>query len=121
MTKLQVAKFSDLVDRTPHGVTVRGHDLVLIRFDEQVSVLSGRCPHRGARLSKASIEGDRLVCGSHGWDFHYRDGTSPACPEDNLRQFVATIDDDTVTIDEADFEAWAKTHTETFDPDELMI
>ena len=27
------------------------------------------CPHRGARLSAATIEGDRLVCCYHGWQF----------------------------------------------------
>lgn len=116
-------KFSELCDCKPYGVSVRGQDLIVIRFDDRVSVLSGRCPHRGARLANAKVEGELLVCGSHGWDFRYEDGTSPSSPEDSLRQFVARIDReaDSIWIDEADFERWAANHAEVFDPDELMI
>ncbi len=122
-TRLDLAKYSDLVEREPHGVCVRGRDLILIRHGDQVSVLSGRCPHRGARLAEAKIDGDLLVCGSHGWDFRYQDGTSPSSPEDSLRQFAARIDldEDAVWIDAVDFERWAQTHPEVFDPDELLI
>ncbi|NOY94251.1 MAG: Rieske (2Fe-2S) protein [Deltaproteobacteria bacterium] len=121
--RLELAKYSELTELEPHGVCVQGRDLILIRHGDQVAVLSGRCPHRGARLAEAKIDGDLLVCGSHGWDFHYRDGTSPSNPEDNLRQFSARIDldADVVWIDEADFERWAETYQEVFDPDELMI
>jgi len=117
------ANFSELNDRRPHGVSLRGQDLIVIRFDDRVSVLSGRCPHRGARLVNAKVEGELLVCGSHGWDFRYEDGVSPSSPEDSLRQFIARIDHETdsISIDEADFERWAASHEEIFDPDELMI
>jgi len=123
MSRIEVAKFSELPDRKPHGVCIEGRDLIVIRFGEQVSVLSGRCPHRGARLAKATVEGDLLVCGSHGWDFRYEDGTSPSSPEDNLRSFEAQIDVDAdkVWIDGDDFRRWSDAHEEVFDPDELMI
>ncbi|HDL42360.1 MAG TPA: Rieske (2Fe-2S) protein, partial [Actinobacteria bacterium] len=62
----------------PHGVVVNGLDLVVVRWpgEENVSVLYGRCLHRGALLGDASVEGDDIVCGLHGWDFQYRTGIS---------------------------------------------
>jgi len=59
---IRVASYSELPQRAPHGIALRGRDLIAIRFEDQVTVLSGRCPHRGARLANAKIEGDLLVC-----------------------------------------------------------
>ena len=44
-------------------------DLVVIRYDESVSVLYGRCLHRGALLSGGKVEGDNFICGLHHWDY----------------------------------------------------
>ena len=45
MKKLPIAKISDLGDRQPVHALVANVDLVMIRHDDQVSVLYGRC-HR---------------------------------------------------------------------------
>lgn len=41
----------------------------------QAVLTEAYCPHRGARLSAATIEGERLVCCYHGWQF----SSSGAC------------------------------------------
>ena len=43
--------WAGLGDRTPVAAFVDGVDLVVVRWDEQHSVLSGRCRHRGALLA----------------------------------------------------------------------
>ncbi len=43
-----VATFSDLQDRKPVYALAGEVDLVVIRYDDLVSVLYGRCLHRGA-------------------------------------------------------------------------
>lgn len=121
--RLDVVAFSGLQDRQIVAVALRGRDLIVVRYGDEVSVLSGRCPHRGARLANATIEDERVVCGSHGWDFRYRDGVSPGSPDDRLRSFTAHIDHDAdvVWIGEADFLRWHDASPEVFDPDELLI
>ena len=54
--RVQVATWSDLEDRSPAYALVAGVDLVLIRFDDQVSVMFGRCHHRGALLADGRVE-----------------------------------------------------------------
>ena len=49
-----------------------GTDLVVIKFGKDVSVLYGRCLHRGALLADGFIRGNNLICGLHNWD--YRNG-----------------------------------------------
>jgi phenylpropionate dioxygenase-like ring-hydroxylating dioxygenase large terminal subunit len=66
--RLVIARWSELKDREPAPAQVAGVDLVVIRYDGQVSVLYGRCHHRGALLSDGRIEGDNLICGLHDWD-----------------------------------------------------
>jgi len=78
----QVAVWSELVDRHPTYALVANVDLVVIRYDEQVSVLYGRCLHRGALLSDGYIQGDDLICGLHQWDYRYDSGVSAYRNED---------------------------------------
>ena len=65
---VKIAEFSKLEDRNPTYALVENTDLVVIRFDEQVSVLYGRCLHRGALLSDGHVDkNDNLICGVHNW------------------------------------------------------
>jgi len=59
----QIATWSDLPDREPIHARVEGVDLVVIRYDDEVSVLYGRCLHRGVLLGDGYVEGQNLICG----------------------------------------------------------
>ena len=71
---IKILKFEDLVDRKPKYQQINGLDLVLVRYDENVSVLYGRCLHRGALMADGYIEGDNIICGVHGWDYRFDTG-----------------------------------------------
>ena len=55
--KTKVASWSTLSDRKPQYALVANVDLVVTRYDDSVSVLYGRCLHRGALLSDGLGEG----------------------------------------------------------------
>ena len=57
MRRVQIAKFSELEDRRPIHALVGNVDLVIVRYDDEVSVLYGRCLHRGALLADGHIDG----------------------------------------------------------------
>ena len=69
MNKLAIKKWEELEDRIPEHAIVADVDLVVVRFDELVSVLYGRCAHRGALMSDGSVDGANLICGVDGWDY----------------------------------------------------
>ena len=69
MNKRVICEFDELEDRKPAHALVAGVDLVVTRFDDRVSVLYGRCAHRGALMSDGHVDGDNLICGLHGWDY----------------------------------------------------
>ncbi len=108
MTPLRIAELSELADRKPAGALVDNTDLVIIRYDDEVSVLYGRCLHRGALLEDGSVRGDDIVCGLHGWDYRFRTGVSAYKNDEVLEKFTAWVEDGGVYVnaDEiADFEA----------------
>ena len=78
MTKTKIAVWSDLAPDQPAYALVANVDLVMVRWpdEDKVSVLFGRCLHRGALLADGHVEGENLICGVHSWDYRYRTGVS---------------------------------------------
>ncbi len=119
---VKVATWSELEDRTPVYALVGGVDLVVIRYDDQVSVLYGRCLHRGALLADGSINGPNLICAVHGWDYRYDTGVSEYNNEEALGKFEARIDleDDAVYVDEEAVGAWARKNPQPYHRDRYL-
>jgi len=120
--KAPVAKWSELEDRTPTYALVAGVDLVVLRYDDEVSVLYGRCLHRGALMADARVEGDNLICGLHGWDYRYDTGVSSYNNTEVLQKFRAWIDldADAVLVDESEIRAWAEKSPQPYDRDAYL-
>lgn len=117
MKPVQIADWNTLGDREPTHALVADVDLVLVRADDEVSVLYGRCLHRGAMLADGSIQGRDLICGVHGWDFRYDTGVSAYDPSERLKKFNAWVEDEAVWVDEDEIGAWAQDNPQPFDRD----
>ena len=117
MKALALCAFDELANRSPAHALVAGVDLVIIRYDDAVSVLYGRCAHRGALMSDGYIEGDNLICGLHGWDYRVDTGVSEYNNSEVLPKFNAWIDDGQVLVDEDEIAAWAAEHPQPYKRD----
>ncbi len=120
MNKIKLANYNELKDKTPTAHQVNGLDLVTIRYDDKVSVLYGRCLHRGALLADGHIDGENLICGVHGWDFRYDTGVSEYDNDEALPKFFAEVREDTVWIDEDEINAYLEKHPQPFNRDEYL-
>ena len=117
MKTISVALWNELEDRLPAHAIVANVDLVIVRFDDSVSVLYGRCAHRAALMSDGHVEGDNLVCGVHGWDYRVDTGISEYNNSETLPKFEAWIEDGNVLVDEDAIETWAKQHPQPYNRD----
>ncbi|MHC4991356.1 MAG: glutamate synthase-related protein [Planctomycetota bacterium] len=106
--RVKIATWSQLTDREPAHAVVANVDLVIVRYDDRVSVLYGRCLHRGALLGDGHVDGPNLICGVHGWDYRYDTGVSEYNNEERLHKFGSWIDleEDAVFVDEQELQAW---------------
>jgi nitrite reductase/ring-hydroxylating ferredoxin subunit len=120
MKKVEICKFSVLKDKVPHYALVEEIDLVVVRYDDQVSVLYGRCHHRGALLADGYIDGDNIICGVHNWDYRYDTGVSEYNNEEMLHKFTTVIEDDSVFVDLDEIQAYRKDNPPVFNRDEYL-
>ena len=112
-----IASWSELADRTPTGALVEGVDLVIVRYDDDHSVLHGRCVHRGALMADGSIVGDDIVCGVHGWDYRYTTGVSGYNEDERLHKFGSWVEDDSLFVDADEIAEWLVDHPQPWNRD----
>jgi glutamate synthase domain-containing protein 2 len=136
---VNIATLAELPENEPSYALVLNTDLVVIRRGDIVSVLYGRCLHRGALLSDGHIAGDNLICGVHEWDYRWDTGISEYAPDERLHKFSVALHKGDVYVDEkevAEFEdkvipsrfnreeylgTYADTHPEDTEPYTLYI
>ncbi len=117
MQKQRIAEWNELEDKKPAYALAANVDLVVIRHDDQVSVLYGRCLHRGALLADGDVVGEDLICGVHQWDYRYETGVSAYSNEEALEKFSAWVEDSGVWVDADEIAAWEKEHPQAWDRD----
>ncbi|MBE1284384.1 MAG: Rieske 2Fe-2S domain-containing protein [Rhodobacteraceae bacterium] len=114
MQKATVARYDDLKDRKPEYALVGEVDLVVVRFDNEVSVFYGRCLHRGALMSDGFVRGNNLMCGLHFWDYRLDSGVSEYANDEVLPKFTSWIENGEVLVDADEIEAWALENPQPF-------
>ncbi|MFQ5527696.1 MAG: glutamate synthase-related protein [Thermoanaerobaculia bacterium] len=114
MNKVRIADWDSLADREPAHALVANVDLVVVRFDDDVSVLYGRCQHRGALMADGFVRGKDLVCGIHYWDYQFESGVSSYDPQERLYKFQSWLDEGGVWVDEDEIAAWEENNPQPY-------
>ncbi len=112
---IAIANFAELGDREPAGALVGNVDLVIVRQDDDVTVLYGRCLHRGALMSDGHVSGEDLICGVHGWDYRVTTGISAYNNAERLPVFGSWIEEGQVMVDAAEIAAWEADNPQPYD------
>src|SRR6266849_6633926 len=120
MNRVAIAEWSTLRDRVPAYALVANVDLVVIRYGDDVSVLYGRCLHRGALLADGSVDGDNLICGLHNWDYRIQTGISEYNNAEALAKFNCWIENGKVFVDGDEIAAWTKDHPQPYRRDAYL-
>ena len=120
MNKQTVAQLSTLPDRKPVYALVGEVDLVVVRFDDEVSVFYGRCLHRGALMSDGFVSGNNLMCGLHYWDYRLDSGVSEYANDEALPKFKSWMEGDDIVVDADEINEWAKANPQPFKRDNYL-
>jgi glutamate synthase domain-containing protein 2 len=120
MSLIKSLNFSELEEKEPTHFQIHGLDLVFIKYGDSISVLYGRCLHRGALLSDGYIDGNNLICGVHFWDYRYDTGVSEYNNEEALYKFKSKIKDDYIWLDENEIKQYLTDHPQPFNRDEYQ-
>ncbi len=112
----KIVEWAALEDRSPAGARVGEVDLVVVRWDDNHSVLYGRCLHRGALMCDGRVSGRDLICGLHSWDYRVETGVSAYANSERLQRFSSWLEDGWVHVDADEIAAWARDHPQPWDP-----
>lgn len=89
-------------DALPRGRAVKystgGRPLLLYRDDEGVRAYKAYCPHQGMELMDSGIEGKRVTCRQHGWQFILPEGTCTMVPRCRLAALAVEVTDGRVRV-----------------------
>ncbi len=118
--QIEVGRLSEFVEKEPSHKVIKGLDLVVVKYGQNISVLYGRCLHRGALMSDGYVDGHNLICGLHGWDYRIDTGVSEYNNEEVLQKFEATIVDDVVLVNEEDIDDFLEKNPQPFNRDEYL-
>jgi nitrite reductase (NADH) small subunit/3-phenylpropionate/trans-cinnamate dioxygenase ferredoxin subunit len=69
-------------------------EIAIFNQDGQYYAISNTCIHKGAPLSKGSIEGDIVTCAWHGWKYCVKNGMSPHKGGDSVNSYRVKIDNE---------------------------
>jgi glutamate synthase domain-containing protein 2/nitrite reductase/ring-hydroxylating ferredoxin subunit len=120
--KEKVADWGSLEPAKPAHALVENVDLVIVKWADatDVSVLYGRCLHRGALLADGYVRGEDLICGVHNWDYGYKSGISSYNHSERLHKFNAWIENDAVWVDADEVAAWERDNPQAYDRDAYL-
>jgi len=111
---LKIGNISDLKDKIPAHALVHNTDLVIIKYGAEISILYGRCHHRGALLADGHIQGHNLICGVHNWDYRMDTGVSEYNNDEALHKFTPIIENDELFVAEQEILAFEKNYPQPF-------
>ncbi len=120
MSKVSVARYDAIDDRKPQYALVGEVDLVVVKFDDQVSVMYGRCLHRGALMADGFVRGNDLICGVHHWDYRLDTGVSAYSNSEKLHKFSSWVEDGEVLVESDEIAAWAADNPQPFNRDDYL-
>ena len=64
-----VAPVGHITEGRPMRVDIGEFAFAVGRVEDRFFAVDNACPHAGWSLGNGSLEGDRLVCSLHGWNF----------------------------------------------------
>lgn len=74
MSFVPLARTTELREGFRRVVRTGREEVLLLVHDGRPLLLQARCPHMGESLQRAAVDGDRLRCPRHGFEFDLRSG-----------------------------------------------
>lgn len=98
---VKVGRVGDLADGQAKVVQVDGQRIALFYVGGRYYALEAACPHEGGPLADGIIEGLRIICPWHGYDFHLKTGECGLDPDLRALTYPVKVQDDDLLIEMA--------------------
>lgn len=97
-----VAHTSQLPPETGMTVQVAGREVAVFNVGGRICAIDGECPHRGGPLGSGTVEGGKVFCPLHGWEYDVATGQCATRPDRPVRSHETRVIDGRIEIRLAD-------------------
>jgi nitrite reductase/ring-hydroxylating ferredoxin subunit len=80
-------------------VQVAGQRIALFNLEGNYHAIDDECPHVGAPLGGGWIDGNRVACPMHGWEFDIKTGKGLTVPRCAVKSYPTRVENGEVQID----------------------
>ena len=99
----QFVKLASIAELPPPGEAKEfacGAKVICVaNVNGELSAMDNMCPHRGGPLGQGAIEGDKLICPWHGWQFEAKTGAVVHNPDMRLQTHALQVREDGVWVE----------------------
>ncbi|AAK42261.1 Rieske (2Fe-2S) protein [Saccharolobus solfataricus] len=71
---VRVSSLSDLEEKKPRKFSINGIEVVIVRVGDKVFAIEAYCPHKGRNLEYGEVEGYKIRCDLHGYEYSLENG-----------------------------------------------
>jgi NAD(P)H-dependent nitrite reductase small subunit len=87
----RVASIGEIPLGAGHLVEAAGEEIALFNFNGEYYAISDLCPHRGASLAEGFLDGGKVFCPLHCFDFNLKTGECATVPSLRVRTYEVKI------------------------------
>jgi nitrite reductase/ring-hydroxylating ferredoxin subunit len=98
---VKVGRVDDLAEGEVKVVQVNGQRIALFNVGGRYYALEASCPHEGGPLADGIVEGVRVICPWHGYDFHLKTGECGIDPDLRALTYPVKIQGEDLLIEMA--------------------
>jgi nitrite reductase/ring-hydroxylating ferredoxin subunit len=98
---VKAGRVDDLAEGEVKVVQVNGQRIALFNVGGRYYALEASCPHEGGPLADGIVEGVRVICPWHGYDFHLKTGECGIDPDLRALTYPVKIQGEDLLIEMA--------------------
>ena len=96
----KVATLSGLKGGCGLRVVIGDVAIGVYRVGDRLLAMADECPHAGLPLSAGQLEGTRIRCAGHGWEFDLETGLAPGeTEEEPLARYPVRVEGEAILVD----------------------
>ncbi len=99
MARFKIMPAEELWEGDILGVEAGGVKILLVSLDDQIKAYYDRCPHRATRLSDGELDGSKLTCPTHLWEFNILSGRGINPATSRLISFPVEVEDGQIYVE----------------------
>lgn len=100
MAFTKVCTIDDVWEGEMEAFTVNGHEIVLVCAEGgAIKAFQGMCPHQDIALAEGKLDGKRLICRAHLWQFDVTTGKGVNPDDCALAEYPVRVVGDDIYVE----------------------